>query len=211
MFLPVNLNVQDRLCLVVGGGPVALRKASKLLEFGARVRVVAAELKEEGDWPLDKVELARRNFEAGDLSEDVFLVIAATDDQSLNGTVAGLASKRRILVQRADEAKGSDFIFPAVIRRGDLTVSCATGGVAPALSVKLKQRLEPVVGPEYGEFCKMVGELRAQSIEKLSRESRSDFLAALVNSDILELLISGNKEAASSRAQEILERFAPEP
>lgn len=207
MFLPVNLDVQRRLCLVVGGGPVALRKTLRLLDFGARVKVVTPELKQEEDWPLAAIEVTRRGFEADDMSADVFLVIAATNDEALNRTVARIARERGALVQRADAAKDSDFTFPAMVRRGDVTVSCSTGGVAPTLSAKLKQRLERVVGPEYGELCKMVGDLRAQAVGRVPAESRRDFLSALVNSDILELLASGNREAASRRAHELLERY----
>ncbi|MBI2267288.1 MAG: NAD(P)-dependent oxidoreductase, partial [Armatimonadetes bacterium] len=88
MSLPVNLKIGGRLCVIIGGGHVARRKCLKLLEYGARVRVVASHFNEWDSIPKEAaLDLIQRPFEEGDLA-GAFLVIAATDDPDLNDRIA---------------------------------------------------------------------------------------------------------------------------
>ncbi len=207
MFMPINLNLEGRCCLIVGGGAVALRKCLTLLEFGARVKVVSPELKPKEDWPVDRIDFIGREFRKEDVDAATFLVIAATDSGKVNKEVVEIARDRGILVQRADAGDDSDFAFPAILRRGKLTVSVATGGVIPALTRKLKEKLQDVVGSEYEEFCTLVSDLRAEAWGRLSTERRKEFFLALADSDILHLLAGGNKQAAREKARSILEQY----
>jgi len=142
-YLPVFLRVEGRTCLVVGGGQVATRKARALLAAGAHVVVVApswtptvATLVERG-----AIDLRPRPFTPEDL-EGVFLVVAATDDPTVNETVARAAHERRVLVNVVDAPERGSFLVPATFRRGDALVAISTNGRSPALARWVRRRLE---------------------------------------------------------------------
>ncbi len=119
-FLPIFLNVKEKLCLVVGGGEVARRKAGVLLDAGARVRVVAPHIEPSLSGQAD-VECIVARFEAEHLS-DVVLVVAATDDRSVNTQVSELARARNIPVNVVDDPALCSFIMPAILDRSPLMV-----------------------------------------------------------------------------------------
>jgi uroporphyrin-III C-methyltransferase/precorrin-2 dehydrogenase/sirohydrochlorin ferrochelatase len=141
VLLPVNLNVRDRLCVLVGGGKVARRKCGTLVEHGARVRVISPRLEAGGMWDSPAVDWIQDYYEPGML-EGAFLVIAATNDGGVNRRVAEDARNLPALVLRADSAEDSDITFPATLRRGSLSVSFATDGADPALAAALKHSAE---------------------------------------------------------------------
>ena len=147
---PLFIDLNDKTVLVVGGGPVAARKARVLLDYGPRVLVCAPRFVPELE-QLSGAELLRQPF-VPDLLEGVSLAIAATDDRVLNRTVAQLCRKRAIPVNVADSREESTFLFPAVVRRGRLSVGISTGGASPAaahvrrtLEEQLPESLEPIL------------------------------------------------------------------
>lgn len=153
-FFPAFLEVAGKPCLVVGGGPVARRKALALAACGARVTVVAPDVA-RGLRAGKNIALRRRAFAAGDLrSPAPWLVIAATDDEALNRRVAGLCARRRIWVNVADRPALCGFILPAVVRRGALTFAISTGGASPALAKFVGRRLRRDFGPAYADLAR---------------------------------------------------------
>jgi len=150
---PIALLAEGRKCVVAGGGKVAAQKVSILLDAGASVTVISPELDETltSLVEADRVTHVARAIERGDV-QDAFIVFAATDDEQANSTVLNACRERGILCCRVDGgwAEG-DFVTPATIRNGDLTVSVSTGGRScrRAQQVKngLKQWLESVTNP----------------------------------------------------------------
>jgi siroheme synthase-like protein len=136
---PVFLDLAGRSVLVVGAGPVALRKTRGLLEAGARVTVVAPEWLPEFE-PL-AVRLEQRRFRISDL-DGAFLVFAATNDRRVNRRIGDGAKRRGIPVNVADRAAECDFIVPARVRRGRLQAAVSTGGANPRLAARLRRELE---------------------------------------------------------------------
>ncbi|MGE5554015.1 MAG: bifunctional precorrin-2 dehydrogenase/sirohydrochlorin ferrochelatase [Betaproteobacteria bacterium] len=164
-FYPVMLDLAGVDCLVVGGGRVAERKVEGLLSVGARVTVIApratdglAELARAG-----KIQHERRPFASGDTA-GYKLVIAATDDARLNAEVAGEARRRGLLANVVDCAPESNFIVPAVVRRGELVIAVSTGGSSPAQARRIREQLEGEFGPEWGPYLALLDELRPQVI-----------------------------------------------
>jgi precorrin-2 dehydrogenase/sirohydrochlorin ferrochelatase len=164
-YYPVLLDLVGVDCLVVGGGRVAERKVEGLLGVGARVTVIApraterlADLARAG-----QVQHARRSFAAGDTAGH-WLVIAATDDARLNAEVAGEGRRRGLLVNVVDGAPESNFIVPAVVRRGELVLAVSTGGASPAQARRIRERLAEEFGPEWGPYLALLDELRPQVI-----------------------------------------------
>lgn len=171
---PVMLDVKGLPCLVVGGGPVAVRKARGLVAEDARVRVVAP----EGCAELDLMVLRRlltwerRPFQPQDVEGQV-LVMVAVDDPEVSRQVAREARARGIWVNVADDPEGCTFHLPAHVRRGALHVAVASGGAAPFAVRRLKQVLESHMGPEWGEWMGAAERFRARVRETdLPAESR---------------------------------------
>lgn len=210
MLLPVNLNVQDRLCVVVGGGRVARRKCRKLVEHGARVRAVAPVFCEDAVWAEPGVELVRGSYERGGLA-GAFLVIAATDDAVVNRQVGEDAAALGILQQQVDAPEACDFMLPATLRRGDVTVSFATDGVIPALAAVLKAEAERAYDDAYGAFCELVGQVKREAAwQALAGPQREAALERLAGAGLVELLRAGREDEAREKALQIVQGIAGE-
>ena len=162
-YLPINLDIRDRLTIVVGGGPVAARKCAALLEAGARILVIAPELDDTITACLEGVSIRHlaREFRPGDL-DGAFLVFAATDDADVNRVVAREAASRAILADIADAPGLGAFTLPAVMRRGSLQIAVSTGGKSPALARQIRDRLAEQYGQEYAAALDILGSLRTK-------------------------------------------------
>ncbi|HLB27932.1 MAG TPA: bifunctional precorrin-2 dehydrogenase/sirohydrochlorin ferrochelatase [Dehalococcoidales bacterium] len=197
IYYPVFLNVKGRRCAVIGGGEVALRKVITLLEDGAKVTVISPELclelaslaKEK------KIKYAAREYKSGDL-KGVFVAIAATDNSIINRRVAAEARKQAALVNVVDDAGESDFIAPAIIRRGEITIAISTSGQSPALARKLRVKLENEFGEEYGRLGRLIGEARAQAKKLKITVDGEGWQAALDIEKLLSLIKKGEEKKA---------------
>ncbi|WP_459909519.1 precorrin-2 dehydrogenase/sirohydrochlorin ferrochelatase family protein [Desulfotomaculum defluvii] len=187
---PVFLNLQDRLCLVVGGGRVAERKVTSLLACGARIRVVSPEVTSsiKGWYLAGRLELRERVYQAIDL-EGVFLVFAATNSSVVNCNVINDCLKRQLAVNVADNPLNSNFFVPSVVRRGKLAIAISTSGASPMLAAKVRRQLEQNFGPEYEEYVDILLDLRDQVLNDIEDiDLRKNIFKEVVESDILELL-----------------------
>lgn len=204
---PVCLTgMQARRAVVVGGGAVAARKVKDLLEAGGRVTVISPKLTPELQSLVDdeQVTLIRRPYRAGDLS-DAFLVIAATGDSYVNQKVWHEAEQIGCLVNVVDDPAHCNFIMPAVVRHGDVTIAVSTGGASPALARRLRERLEQIIGPEYGQLASLLAELRPQVRSRYKDQAeRRRAALRLVDSDLIETMERAGVEAARARARELL-------
>lgn len=159
-YFPFFVELSGRSGLIVGGGTVALRKAGKLLPYGPRLTVVAPEILPQLA-ALPGVELLSRPFQPQDLEGQSF-VIAAADDPAVNRLVANLARKRGIPVNAADSKEDSTFLFPALIRRGELSVGISTSGASPTAAVWLKDQVEHLLPQHLEEILLWLEQLRPQ-------------------------------------------------
>jgi precorrin-2 dehydrogenase/sirohydrochlorin ferrochelatase len=162
----VNLALDGRVAVVIGGGEVAARKVQDLLAAKANVTVIAPQLC-DGIVALaheKRIVAHGRPYRAGDLA-GAFVAIAATDDERLNARVAGDGAAANMLVNVVDRPALCTFTVPATVRRGDLTIAIATEGRCPALAGILREELEARYGPEYAELVGRFGEARKKMIE----------------------------------------------
>jgi len=167
-YFPMFVDLTDANCLVVGGGSVALRKVNVLLDFGAKVHVIAKEismdlaaLSEETDHLL----LEQREFTPFDL-QDRKLVIVATSDNELNGQIYMMCSEGGIPVNVVDDQKKCSFIFPSYIKEQNLVGAFSSGGNSPALTQYLKNKEKEILTPRLGELNEVLGRWR-QPIKEL--------------------------------------------
>ena len=144
-FFPLFVSLEGVPCLVVGGGPVALRKARQLLRFGGRVTAVAPDFC-PGWQTLSPATLYRRPFAESDLS-GCRLAVAASDDPALNAHIAALCRQAHIPVNSATDKAHCTFLFPALIHREPLTIGISTGGASPAAARCLRERIEALLPP----------------------------------------------------------------
>ena len=190
---PVMLNVQGRLAVVVGGGPVGLRKARSLSQAGARVLLVAPQIKESQ--VTSGIEIVRAGYR-DDLLQGALLVFACSDDRVLNARIAADARKAGALVNAADQPEDCDFFLPAVVADGEVVVAIGTGGASPALAVQLKDRLAAALPKRIGEFASLLSELRKALKSKVSDAARrGEIMKRLSTEQAYEKFLSGGREA----------------
>jgi siroheme synthase-like protein len=196
-YYPILLRINDKRSLVVGGGVVALRKVQTLIEHGAAVTIVSPDICPELE-QLSKdgsVRTISRDYKPQDLN-GVHLVVAATDDSSVNEKVATEAKKLGILVNVVDKPDISDFIVPSCFRRGDIIVAVSTCGKSPALARKIRTELESELKAEYARLAVIASDVRGELKKAGVIVSAEDWQKALDLNSLVELIKRGkNREA----------------
>ena len=212
-FFPVFLDLEDRDCLVVGGGGVAARKISALVRAGARVHVVAPKLTEElAVLSRDsRIEHSEREFQEADLDGKV-LVIAGTDQQAVNRRVSELAKQRNLPVNVVDQPELCTFIVPSIIDRSPVQVAISTGGASPVLARLLRARLESYVPAAYGRLARLVESFR-ETVKKrfTSVRQRRQFWENVLQGEVAELLFAGRDDSAREYLQKALDESEDDP
>jgi len=166
-YYPINLDVLNRKCLIVGGGSVGTRKVLTLLDCGAKVTLVSPDASEKLLELVDNGLIAweKRSYLTSDL-DGTFLVIGATDDEELNHQISADAEKLNMLCNIADRPEVCNFILPAIVNRGDLMISISTSGKSPAFAKTLRKELERQFGVEYAEFLRLMGAIRKKLLSE---------------------------------------------
>jgi siroheme synthase-like protein len=194
-YYPVSLDVEGRACLVVGGGPVAARKARGLLECGAIVTVIApaicAAMAE-----LEALIIERRPYAAGE-ARAYRLVVTATGDPAVDGAVYADGEAAGVWVNSADDVAHCSFILPSVHRDGAVTVAVSTGGSSPALASWLRAQLATQGGAGLGEVADLLGRAR-QRLHEAGRSTEQVDWAALLDGPLLRLVREGRLDEAQA-------------
>ncbi len=205
-YYPVNLDIRNRKCLVVGGGEVGTRKVITLLECGAFVTVVSIKASEKLLKLAESglIELKRRPYTGADLG-GMFLVICATDNEQLNLQVGRDAGKFNMLCNIADRPEACNFILPALVKRGDLIIAVSTSGKSPAFAKKIRKDLEKQYGVEYADFLKLMGAIRKKLLSNSHEpEAHKPLFEKLVNKDIVQLIKKNDADKIDSVLFEVL-------
>jgi precorrin-2 dehydrogenase/sirohydrochlorin ferrochelatase len=197
---PVNLVVQGRRCVVVGGGEVAARKVAGLVAAGADVTVIAPKID-------DRIRhsgagLLERDYRQGDL-DGAWLAIAATDDPEVNRLVHADGEAGRVWINAADDPPACSFILPAVVRRGPVMVTVSTAGHSPALASWLRGQVAAQLGPEVGLLAEWLSEARDE-LKAAGRSTEEVDWRPALDWDMLELIRSGRTAQARERLQACL-------
>lgn len=186
-YYPIFLNIQDKKCVVVGGDNLAWRKVCSLKEAGARVTVVSPEFCPE----LEKetaIERMKQNY-AEECLEGALVVVVSTNNEEIDKKVYFDAVKKGLLVNVVDRPDFCTFIVPASIVRGDICISISTGGASPALARNIRKRLEEQFGNEYGEFGRLLSEMRKKILSEVTAESvRRDIFQRIAGLDMLDIV-----------------------
>jgi precorrin-2 dehydrogenase / sirohydrochlorin ferrochelatase len=205
-YYPVYLQLHEQPCTVIGGGKIAEGKVDGLLAGGARVKVISPDLTPhlQDLVTQNKIEYIAREYQHGDLS-GAFMVICGTDKAEINRQVWEEGSANRQLVNVVDDTPRCNFIAPAILRKGDLTIAISTAGRAPAIAVRLKERLDREIGPEYERFLELAAQLREPIAKHIPDfETRKALWYELVDSGILDVLARGDTPAAINMISEVV-------
>jgi uroporphyrin-III C-methyltransferase / precorrin-2 dehydrogenase / sirohydrochlorin ferrochelatase len=203
-FFPVFLDLENRDCLVVGGGRVAARKAGLLRRAGARMHVVAPQVCDELQRLAASGDIVwlQREFTDSDIDGKV-LVIAGTDREAVNRRVSELAKRNNIPVNVVDQPELCSFIVPSIIDRSPVQVAVSTGGHSPVLARLLRARLESYVPAAYGRLARLVESFRERVKQRFATvDQRRQFWENILQGDVAELLFAGRDD----KAREQLER-----
>lgn len=186
-YYPVFLDIRDKVCVVIGGGEVALRKAERLLDCGAKVSIISPKLVPELAALKDKNLITHIAAEySGDLIDKAALIIGATDDEKTNSRISNDARSKGIPVNIVDDPQKCDFILPSLVQRGDLTIAIGTGGKSPALARHLREELETKYGKEYEILLNILGNLRTKMGKNAG--AGKDWFKSLLAADILDFI-----------------------
>lgn len=189
MLYPILLDLHGKAVLVVGGGNVAERKVHSLLDCGASVTLVAPELTRAlmqlGNEGTLSVRV--RAFEDGDIA-GMALVVSAVNDRVVSSRVVQVCKAAGVIVNVVDKPDLCDFIVPAVVRRGRMTIAVSTGGASPALARRIKERLASEFGEAYGRLLEAAARIRQRGLDGMTDpDQRRRALEQLAGDEFLEL------------------------
>ncbi len=189
-YYPAYLELRGRPCIVMGGGEIAERKVTALLDAGARVTVVSPTLTAGLTALADTHEIVHhaRAYRHGDLT-GAWLAFAATDDDAVHAAIAGEAAEGRVFLNVVDRPPLCSFIVPAIVARDPIAIAVSTGGASPALAKRLARELETAIGPEWGLAARVLGALRARL--KGDAATRARIFSALADTPLLAALRAG--------------------
>ena len=147
-YFPFFVDVENKNCLVVGGGVVALRKIEKLLPFNPNITVVSPKIHNE-ILSIQNIKIINRNFDFNDLKEKSF-VITATDNKELNKEIFDYCNENSIPVNTVDDKENCSFIFPALAKNNGVTVAISTSGKSPLYAKYLRKKIEFLIQDSEG-------------------------------------------------------------
>lgn len=193
-YYPIFLQLKGRSVLVVGGGVVAARKIRLLLHSNAQIKIVARHLNDEllalvSDGAINHVA---RDFHPSQL-ESCWYVVAATDDASLNKSVAESADARNLFVNVVDDIAFSSAIMPAVVHRSPVAVAISSGGTAPVLARRLREQIERLLPANFGAVAQFINRHRKRE-ERTQGGSGRDLWGQFLDSPGVGAILCGDEK-----------------
>jgi len=191
-YFPFYMEIENKKCLIVGGGKTALRKTEKLIGFNPDITVIAPEICAE----LQKLPVRKvyRDFRDEDI-KNAFMVITATDDRSLNRHVSELCKAEKIPVNSVDDMENCSFVFPALVHTHDITIGISTGGTSPTFAKFLRQIIEDEIDGHYLEIADTLKKFRPIVLKMFSTEEiRREAMEAILDFCLIDDKIPDDEE-----------------
>jgi len=191
--LPIFINIKQKPTLVVGGGDIALRKINLLLKAKAKVDCLSPLFCEDINTLFKDgyIKLIKKSFEQADI-KDYSVIIAATDDSSVNSLISSIAHDKRIPVNVVDSPALSSFIMPSIVDRSPVIIAVSSAGKAPVLARIIRAKLETVIPSSYGILAEIAGEYRQRVKDRFSQiKDRRAFWETAFSGVIAEKVFSG--------------------
>jgi precorrin-2 dehydrogenase/sirohydrochlorin ferrochelatase len=198
-YYPVFLDIAGKPVVVIGGGNIAYQKMANLVKAGAEVTVVSPDLNKEmaALKAAGKFRHLERDYEPGDL-EGYAIAFVATDDRSVNSTVADEGKARKVWVNAVDDPPYCDFIMPGIAQKGDLIVAISTSGRSPAMARKMREEIEEFLTEAWAAMLELAAEVRAELREQ-GKLIDADIWNKALDADLKRLLAEGKMAEAKER------------
>jgi len=206
---PVMLNLTGKNAIIFGGGEVSERRAMKLLNSGAKVTVISIDftdkLEKITSENLKLIHSKIKNENVKDYLKNADLVLIATSDNELNNRIEEESHKRGLFVNRSD--KISDFIMPAVLDTGDVSIAISTRGKSPAVAKAIKKRIKKLITKEDVLLIELEDFLKHGLKDKIrDQKQRKAFLREIIiKPEIIQCLKDHNIDKAKVLATKYLE------
>lgn len=180
-YFPFFINVKNKKCCIIGGGNVAYRKIEALLEFESDITVISPFVCDEILRLKDSLHIMFREYLEQDI-EDAFFVIAATDDARVNSDISKACMRRNILVNVVDELEECSFLFPAYVKKGDISIGVTTSGKSPVMAGRIKKMIQASLPDYYEVLVNTLGGFRKLIKKEIaSAKVRSNILKELAH------------------------------
>ncbi|MCH8309619.1 MAG: bifunctional precorrin-2 dehydrogenase/sirohydrochlorin ferrochelatase [Chloroflexi bacterium] len=195
-YYPVFIDVNQRRCIIIGGGNIGQEKVEKLLECDAEVFVISPEVNPRVKEMASDNEISwdKREYRQGDL-EGAFIAIAATDDNKVNRQIAQEATERNVLLNVVDVTHLCTFIAPSVARRGEVTIATSTGGASPALARTFREKLTSSRILEFADLAPILAQARTELREK-GVTVVPDHWQTQITEELLDMVQAGQSDQA---------------
>jgi siroheme synthase-like protein len=202
---PIFVELKGRPVIVIGGGNVGAEKVRGLLAAEADITLVSPdlidELREHAD--AGRIKHVARAYVEADLDGGYEFVMVATDDGAINAEVSAAGKRRGLWVNAADDPKNCDFILPAVVRKGKITLAASTSGTSPALARRLREELDAYLTEDMPALADLLAEVR-QEIRKQGIKVENDTWQYAIDEELRVLLAQRKFVAARARMVERL-------
>lgn len=197
-YYPVFLDITNRLCIVVGGGKVAEAKIFQLLEYKCLISVISPKITPcILSWIKNRrISWEPRIYESGDIA-NAFLVITATGSAKVNTMISEEAKLHKVLLNTVDNPLLSNFIAPAIVRRGQVTLAISTNGTSPALARKFRECLSKSPLLEYADLAPLLSQIRKQ-VKSNGWKVKPDIWQKLITPELLTMIKNGRKKEAKA-------------
>ncbi len=205
--LPIFINITDRLCVVVGGGDVAVRKVGALLKANATVTLISPEICHELQVLVDgqKIHYSATRYRAADQLQGACLVIAATDDYDVNTAVSNDAKALNIPVNVVDSPSLCTFTMASIVERSPIVIAISSEGNAPVLARYIRTKIETMLPEGYGRIAHIAGEFRDKVKAKFpTTQQRRIFWEGILQGPVVERILSGQEAAARTALEDAL-------
>lgn len=202
------LNLQNKNCLVVGGGRVGIRKVIGLLRAGSHVTVISTDFNKHFQRISSNISLIKRPFSENDIRPGITLVIGATNDIQVNRLISQKSASLGIPCNIVDCPELCSFIVPAVIRRGELNIAVSTAGASPRFSRYVKNRIALSFGNEFKQLADYFSDIRKRvRIDITLPSDRFLFWETIFDTDPISYIHQNGWIEFCNRTETLLEKF----
>ncbi len=202
-YFPVNLNLKEKHCFIIGGGKVAERKVLNLIEYTDKITVISDKFSEKLLNLQNKITLIHDKYNKKYLKKHS-LIFICTNSKKLNEKVYYDAKELNCLVNVVTHPQLCDFTIPSVIRRGDLKIAISTNGKSPAIAKIVKTKIDKCIEKEYEELINIMGKIREKqlTINETSDINRELFYK-FIDTNVLNDIKNRNRDAINAKIEKI--------
>lgn len=187
MYYPMMYDLSNKKICIVGGGLVSFSKFKSLLDFGVFPTVISPTLNESFNEYKDKF-IFINDYYKDEYIKNMDMVIAGTDIKTVNEQVLNYCRENKILINIVDKPDMCDFIVPAYVKRGSLTISISTEGKSPSLAKKIKKDLSKIYSEEYEQYLDILGDLRQKILSSdMTQSEKRKMIISLIEKNNEEL------------------------